>query len=63
MTKEEEEKGVIRVCGENYEEGDIPAFIRKRDLGKLEAEERSGEEYRQECLGREERERLGVCVT
>ena len=57
MTKEEE-KEVIRVCGENYEENDIPAYIRKRDLEKLEAEERLGEEYKQE---RSEKEPLGVC--
>jgi hypothetical protein len=27
----QEEKEVIRVCGENYEESDIPAYMRKRD--------------------------------
>ena len=40
MTKNEE-KEVIRVCGENYEPSDIPAFIRDRDraeeLAKQEA--------------------------
>ena len=40
MTKNEE-KEIIRVCGENYLESDIPAFIRDRDraeeLAKQEA--------------------------
>ena len=57
MTKEEK-KEVIRVCGENYEESDIPAYIRRRDLEKLEAEERLGEEYKQE---RSEKESIEVC--
>jgi len=30
MTRQEE-KEVIRVCGENYNYYDIPAYIRKRD--------------------------------
>lgn len=35
----EEEKEVIRVCGPDYEEADVPAYIRKRDLEKLDQEE------------------------
>lgn len=46
MTKEEE-KGVIRVYGENYEKSDIPAYIRKRDSEKLTVEN-SGFEF---CMG------------
>lgn len=30
MTKNEE-KEIVRVCGPNYEESDIPSYIRKRD--------------------------------
>lgn len=62
MTKEEE-KEVLRVCGESYEDSDTPAYIRKRDIERLEVEERLVEEHRQERLEREEKERLGLCVT
>jgi len=37
---EEEEKEVIRVCGPNYEESDIPAYIRNRDKRIREYESR-----------------------
>ena len=41
MPTKNEEKEIIRVCGENYLESDIPAFIRDRDraeeLAKQEA--------------------------
>jgi tRNA nucleotidyltransferase (CCA-adding enzyme) len=46
MTKNEE-KEVIRVCGPNYEESDIPAFIRKRDENKARAEDAMEEELRE----------------
>lgn len=44
---QEEEKEVIRVCGPNYEEKDIPAYIRERDA----------EEYWQEEIRRREKEK------
>ena len=51
MTKKEE-KEVIRVCGENYDEIDILAYIRRRDEEKARALDAVAEEY-----GREEKER------
>ena len=30
----EEKKEVVRVCGDNYEENDIPSYIRNRDNEK-----------------------------
>jgi hypothetical protein len=53
MTKAEE-KEVIRIYGPDYEEKDIPTYIRNRD----EALERETEEGRQEELERQEREKL-----
>ena len=32
MTTESEKKEIVRVCGPDYEESDIPAYIRQRDL-------------------------------
>lgn len=52
MTKEEKE--IIRVCGKNYQESDIPAYIRKREMEKARAEDSMEEEYRQEKLITEE---------
>ena len=47
MTQQEQQE-VIRVCGPNYEETDIPAFIRNRDfndeMSQAEAEDRMAEE-------------------
>ena len=57
MTKQEE-KEIIRVCGPNYKESDIPAFIRNRDLKELEAEDRMAEELRQEELAQERDEEI-----
>ena len=47
MTKEEE-KEVIRVCGEDYEESDIPAYIRKREEEEAWALCQMEEDWRQE---------------
>ena len=47
MTKQEN-KEIIRVCGPNFEESDIPAFIRLRDAG---AEDCLAEEIRSEAKG------------
>jgi len=60
MTKEEE-KEIIRVCGKDYDEWNIPAYIRQRDkkkelakansqsnnaqLDKIAEEEREKQEY------------------
>jgi hypothetical protein len=44
MTKEEE-KEVIRVYGENYEESDVPAYIWQRDSEKLSVENSGSEFY------------------
>ena len=49
---QEEEKQIIRVCGPNYKESDIPAYIRRRDfeneMRQVEAEDRMAEEYEDE---------------
>jgi len=43
---QEEEKEVIRVCGPNYEESDIPTFIRNRDTEReKESFERENAEH------------------
>ena len=48
----EEEKEVIRVCGSNYEETDIPTIIRKRDfdneMAQIDADEREVEDLEEE---------------
>ena len=61
MTKEEE-KEVIRVCGENYEEIDIPAYIRRRDEQEARAMEAAAEEYKQEEEERREGEEFEELV-
>lgn len=61
MTKEEE-KEIIRVCGENYDYWDIPAYILERDKTKEKALARErmlkmmAEQWRQEELERREEE-------
>jgi hypothetical protein len=51
MTKEEE-KRVIDIYGSDYEEKDIPTYIRNRDfkneMDQIEAEERTVEELEDE---------------
>ena len=48
MTQQEQQE-VVRVCGPNHEETDIPAFIRNRDfneeMSQAEAEDRMIEEF------------------
>jgi len=52
MPTAEEEKQIIRVCGPNYEESDIPTYIRNREFEKemklLEVLERQAEEVGEE---------------
>jgi hypothetical protein len=49
---EEERLQVIRVCGKDHDESDIPAVIRKRDfqaeMAQIEAEEREAEDLEEE---------------
>ncbi|PIS14452.1 hypothetical protein COT64_02565 [Candidatus Shapirobacteria bacterium CG09_land_8_20_14_0_10_39_12] len=61
MTKKEE-KEVIRVCGENYDEIDIPAYIRRRDEEKARALDAVAEEYGQEEKERREGEEFEELV-
>jgi len=56
----EEQKEIIRVCGEKYEETDIPTIIRERDfeneMAQIDAEEREAEELEEEKEEEEDRE-------
>lgn len=44
MTTQEEIE-IIRVCGPNYEESDIPTYIRNRDGEESEEEKYEGEKH------------------
>lgn len=54
MTREEE-KEIIRVCGENYDYYDIPAYIRRRDEDEARALSSMEDEWRQKEAERLER--------
>jgi len=54
----EEEKRVIEIYGPDYEELDVPAYIRKRDEDEARALCQLEEDYRQERLEEEEKVRL-----
>jgi len=59
MTQKEKQE-VIRVCGENFEEKDIPTIWRRRDfeveMEQIDAEEREVEELEEEKEKEEEEE-------
>jgi hypothetical protein len=55
---EEELKRVIEIYGEDYDVIDIPTYIRKRDENEARALSQMEEEWRQEKLEREEREKF-----
>ncbi len=57
MTKKEL-KEIIRVCGENFEELDIPTYIRNRDKAKARAFSMQEEEWIQEEREKKEREKF-----
>jgi hypothetical protein len=61
----EEEKEVIRVCGKDYEESDIPSYIRNREVTEMEIEYPLGGMVEPYDIEREKelddlRERLGI---
>lgn len=54
----QEYKDIVQMFGPNYEESDVPAYIRQRDFERALVGEQLAEEFRQEEIQRREKERL-----
>jgi len=57
---QKEEKEIIRVCGPNYKEIDIPAYIRRRDEEKARALSLQEDAWWEEEAEKEWRERQHI---